>query len=472
MHDQDAVRHAENLLHLGAGEENGHAAFGQLLHQPIDLLLGAHVDAAGRLVEQEHARLQGQPLPQNHLLLVAARQVLDDLVGAGRADVETLDHRLRVARFALPIGKAQGAAVAAQAGQADIVAQAHLQDQALLLAVLGNQGQAGADGVDRVAQFHGLAVDADPSGQGRNDAEQSLEQLGAAGAHQAGDADDLAAANRETQRMPRPGGHGQILHLQHRVAHRVRPPGVELRHIAAHHQRYHGVVGDRPGAQFAGIGAVAQHQDAIGQPLYLAQAVGDVDDADTTGAQLADDGEQHLGLFAGETGGRFIHDQHAGIGGQGFGDLHQLAAADGQAADRNIGRDVEADPPQDLPRLPVHGLSVDQPAAARLAAQKDIGADAQVVAEVEFLVDQGDAQVRGRAGGIDAHRAVAEEDLASVGQLHPGQDFHQGRLARSVLADDGQHFARLQGQVHVAQGEDPRKTPGDAGGAKQGHSTG
>ena len=41
----------------------------------VDLVLGADVDAARRLVEDQHLGVGEQPLGQHHLLLVAARQV-------------------------------------------------------------------------------------------------------------------------------------------------------------------------------------------------------------------------------------------------------------------------------------------------------------------------------------------------------------------------------------------------------------
>ena len=50
---------------------------GELAHQPVDLGLGADVDALRRLVEDQHRRLRRQPAGQRHLLLVAAGEVAD-----------------------------------------------------------------------------------------------------------------------------------------------------------------------------------------------------------------------------------------------------------------------------------------------------------------------------------------------------------------------------------------------------------
>jgi hypothetical protein len=63
---------------------------GQLVEQVIDLALGAHVDAARRLVEDQDLGVGGQPLADDDLLLVAAREVLDLLLQAGRLDGQGL----------------------------------------------------------------------------------------------------------------------------------------------------------------------------------------------------------------------------------------------------------------------------------------------------------------------------------------------------------------------------------------------
>ena len=56
-----------------------------------DLGMGADVDAARRLVEDQEARIGRQPAGEDHLLLVAAGQQLDRHVERGGADVERLD---------------------------------------------------------------------------------------------------------------------------------------------------------------------------------------------------------------------------------------------------------------------------------------------------------------------------------------------------------------------------------------------
>ena len=47
----------------------------EVVQQPVDLALGADVDAARRLVEDQDVGVGGEPLADDDLLLVAARQV-------------------------------------------------------------------------------------------------------------------------------------------------------------------------------------------------------------------------------------------------------------------------------------------------------------------------------------------------------------------------------------------------------------
>ena len=56
---------------------------GELVDDRIDLVLGADVDAARRLVHDEDRRLGQQPLREDDLLLVAARQALGRLLAIG-----------------------------------------------------------------------------------------------------------------------------------------------------------------------------------------------------------------------------------------------------------------------------------------------------------------------------------------------------------------------------------------------------
>ena len=58
------------------------------IKQIVHLDLGADVDAARRLVDDQDFRPQREPAREHHLLLIAAGEVADGLIGARHADVE------------------------------------------------------------------------------------------------------------------------------------------------------------------------------------------------------------------------------------------------------------------------------------------------------------------------------------------------------------------------------------------------
>ena len=89
----------------------------------------------------------------------------------------------------------------------------------------------------------------------------------------------------------------------------------------ADHQRDHGVVVDFCPSQFAGVLAVAQDGDAVGEGGDFAETVRDIDDGDAAAPQVVYDGEERFGLFIGQTGSRLVHDQDAGLSREGLGDL-------------------------------------------------------------------------------------------------------------------------------------------------------
>ena len=74
VQDGDAVAQVEDLLHVAADHHDRHAVVGQAAQQPVDLRFGADVDAARRLVDDQHLRPEREPFRQHHLLLVAAAQ--------------------------------------------------------------------------------------------------------------------------------------------------------------------------------------------------------------------------------------------------------------------------------------------------------------------------------------------------------------------------------------------------------------
>jgi len=76
-HHQHPVSQPEDLLDLGGDQEHAHPLGGEADEQVIDGALGTDVDAAGRLVGDQHARAGHEHPGKQNLLLVAARQRRD-----------------------------------------------------------------------------------------------------------------------------------------------------------------------------------------------------------------------------------------------------------------------------------------------------------------------------------------------------------------------------------------------------------
>src|ERR1700674_3017266 len=91
--DPDARAGLLDLAQHVRGEEHGGSLGACLGHHAVELLLVQRVEAAGRLVEDEHARLVHEGLDDHDLALVAGR-VLAKLTA--RVEVEALDQLLEI----------------------------------------------------------------------------------------------------------------------------------------------------------------------------------------------------------------------------------------------------------------------------------------------------------------------------------------------------------------------------------------
>ena len=162
MHHGDPVADADHLLHVAGDHEDGDAGIGQRAHQLVDLVLGADIDAPGRLVEDHAARLHRQPFGQHDLLLVAARHGPHLRGDAGRLDPEALALTLGIGGFARRADELHPG-VGIEIGQRDIGGQRDVEQQAQLLAVLRHQIDAALDGLARGAHLDGRPAEAQGS---------------------------------------------------------------------------------------------------------------------------------------------------------------------------------------------------------------------------------------------------------------------------------------------------------------------
>ena len=151
-HDQDGVAEADRLLQRVGGQDHRHAVGRDGAHEVVDLLLGAHVEAAGRVVEDQDARARVQPLGQHDLLLVAAREVEAERVDDGRADVQALDPLARRGRAPCEPSIRPKRCELVEAGERDVGGDREEEHEALGAPLARDVADAAVDGLGGVAE--------------------------------------------------------------------------------------------------------------------------------------------------------------------------------------------------------------------------------------------------------------------------------------------------------------------------------
>src|SRR6056297_2524898 len=157
----DPVRQARHLRQFGGDHDDRIAVLGELAHQLVDFRLGAHVDAARRLVEDQDRRVVVQPAGDDDLLLVAARKRVAGDVRSGRLDLHILHHLHGVASLRRQIQKVFQPLVLAVIVHRDVLHDRERGDQALFLAALWQQADAPDQCLAGVLRRVRIAVDLD-----------------------------------------------------------------------------------------------------------------------------------------------------------------------------------------------------------------------------------------------------------------------------------------------------------------------
>ena len=270
--------------------------------EAVDVGLRADVDALRRLVEHEHPWRAAEPAGHHDLLLVAARQLADDRLAARRAHVELVDPHLGV--LLLGALAQPTAATRTDAGRRSSGSRAacSVRNSASLARSAGTaQSPAsiaarGSNGRDRRAVDDDLA-DAQPA------ARQQAGQLVAAGAGQAGDADDLAAAHVEVDR--RQLGAADAARRQHRPVVARRSASIRVWAAAS-------ATSSRPSIRLARLSWVSAARRLGGDPPTVAQDGHAIGDRQHLVEVVAD--EQHRGARRGDAAQRAEQAVHLGPG--------------------------------------------------------------------------------------------------------------------------------------------------------------
>ena len=256
----------------------------------------------------------------------------------------------------------------------------------------------------------------------------------------AGDAENLPAADLETQELK--PGRDNIADRQPHPAGSTRKRCVCSRVMIApnHH------LGE-PGTacscrrRAAGHAAIAQNHHLVAELQHFRQFVADEDDALSLRAQTAKDCQQ-IGDFGwSEIGGRLIEDQEVGFAQDCLENLDALPAAERQLADACKGVEVETKPSACLAD-PIRHRRRAQHATRRGPAEHDVLHHRHRIDQHEMLMDHRDAGGDRIARTVAGKFAATEDDFAGVGRQHSKEHLHQRALAGAVLAEQSDDLTR------------------------------
>src|SRR3990167_5954499 len=197
-HDQDAVAHAEEFRQIRRHHHDAFAGFLHPVHDPVNLGLGAHIHAAGRLVEKKHGGVAHEPPREQYLLLRAAAQRPGGLKLRRRLDLEVPDERPDLTDLPDAVHHtALDETVQRDDGHVEL--HGGFEKQAENLAVLRAQPQPARDRVVRRTDRRCLTADHNfPRIVLRTESpENPSQEFRPAAAHEAVHAEDLALAHAE-----------------------------------------------------------------------------------------------------------------------------------------------------------------------------------------------------------------------------------------------------------------------------------
>ncbi len=459
--DHDPRGQGQQLRHLARDQEDGAAVRGQAVDEGVDLRLGPDVDAAGGLVQDEDPAARGQPAGEDDLLLVAAGEARHREVDARSAHAQAgeLVRHQRLLLTALHPGQAGQALEDRKRG---VRASAEHEHEPLPLPVLGYQPEPEAERGRRIPHRHRGAVDGDDARGRAVEAEQRLRDLGAAGSHEAGQADHFARAHGKADAFE-PAGAREPLHLEalgpRRLPEVLGGDGLEV--AADHHLDERALVEAGQGPR-GHVGPVAQHGHGIAEMEDLAQAMRDVQARRALGAHAGHEREELGRLVFAQAARGLVEEDHARPGAGGGRDLQELALPRREVLDGPVHVEDEPHRVQDGLGAGPQGRPVHHRAVPRQGGQAQVLGHGEVAAEGRLLVHDRDAGGARIARAGEAHGSAVEQDLPLVRHVEAGQDLPERALARPVLAAEGMARSARDREGDLAQRDHAREALGDA----------
>src|SRR5689334_11560746 len=116
---------------------------------------------------------------------------------------------------------------------------------------------------------------------------------------------------------------------------------------------------------------------------------------------------------------------------------------------------------QNLTGFLTHLTLVEDAGHRLLAICKDVSGDRKMWEKYKFLGYDADAGLAGLQRGIERDGFIAKKYLSAVGLVDPSHDFHEGRFACAVFADESMDLALRNRDRDIAQRIDTAKSLAD-----------
>ena len=393
VEDQRPMAHAGNLLEVGRDQQHAPALLKGLPQQPVDFGFGPHIDAEGRLLEDQQLGPRLDPPRQHHLLLISPAEVDDRDFRLARPHAEPVEDALRAA----PLAAAAQKPVASGAGgrvHEEVLAHREIGREALLAALARDEPDALGHGLGRGARRQLSTAEGDaplapleiaeerpPDGVMASPA-QPDKPKNLAGVQ--GEADRAGTGGDEPVDLEKGGGRGR----RRGAEQLLQRPADDQLDQPARRRGAHRLAAHAP--------PVPEHGDAVGDAKHLVQAVADIEDAEAAPAQAPQGGQETGDIGLGEGRGRLVQDQHVGLDRERPGDADERALGGAQPAHPGIRVDPAAERRQGLLRRLARRPPGDQPMAAPIAGlHGHVLGHRQAVDQTEILVDEAQRQPLG-----------------------------------------------------------------------------
>jgi len=181
VHYQDTIRHPEDLVNLGGDYYNTRALARETADEVMDFRFGAHVDAAGRLIEKVDTRSHAEPFSEDDLLLIPSTQSSHGLVEAGQSYAEIPYYGL--GGLSQPARPEEKLIVA---GKTEVKPYRCVGHQPFGFAVVRHEGEPTANRIERTSDTDLFAIEVEGAPIARTKAEDCFHEFRTAGANQSG----------------------------------------------------------------------------------------------------------------------------------------------------------------------------------------------------------------------------------------------------------------------------------------------